>query len=90
MSDPKLYTLDDVGTRMEHYADLQDIWSFGLGYLTRAGWHTNEEKLQASYLVIALELLAQRMEEEYKPTVYAQEINALPKDAKDIPDKEKT
>jgi hypothetical protein len=89
MADLKLYSMDDVGTRLEHYMDLQDIWSFGLGYLTRAGWHSDLEKQQAAYLTIALELLAQRMEEEYKPIVYAQEINALPKDAKDIPDKEK-
>ena len=29
----KTYNMDDVGTRIEHMSDLQDIWSGGLAML---------------------------------------------------------
>lgn len=90
MHDPKrLYIMDDVQTRMQTLMELQDIWSHGLQILTTKGWHSDLEKQQASYLTIALELLAQQLETEYSPKTYAMEINKLPKDPAEIPTAER-
>lgn len=85
--DPKrLYIMDDVGTRAQHYMELQDVWGHGLQILTSPGHHSETERKRAEYLVIALELLQQQLETEYIPTTYAKVINDLPKDATEIVD----
>lgn len=69
---------DDVGTRLEHAMDLQNVWSTALGILTGPGYHTELEKLKATRLEIALALLQNYMEMGYNATSYAKEINNLP------------
>ena len=86
----RLYIMSDIGTRLDHYMELQDLWSHGLQVLTTKGWHSDKEKQQAQYLAIALELLQQVLECEYSPKNYAIIINTLPKDPKEIPDEENT
>ena len=76
--------MSDVGTRLEHLADLQDLWGWALGTLTAGTYHTTLEVEQAKELEIALRLLEQHMVIGYSPTTYAQVINNLPIDAKDI------
>jgi hypothetical protein len=83
----KLLAMDDVGTRMEHLADLQDLWSFALGLLTAGTYHTEPELEQTSKLETALELLEAHMLTGYCPTAYAQTINNLPKPEKPSEDK---
>ncbi len=75
---------DDVGTRLTHLMELQDLWATTLGILTRPGFHTVLEKERAGQLEIALALLQHHMEKDYDPTSTAREINNLPKDAKEI------
>lgn len=70
---------DDVGTRLEHAMDLQNVWSTALGLLTTPGYHTGLEKDRADKLEIALTLLQNYMEMGYTGTIYAKEINNLPK-----------
>lgn len=69
---------DDVGTRLEHAMDLQNVWSTALGIRTSPGFHTQREKEQAECLEIALALLQNYMEMGYTGTNYAKEINNLP------------
>lgn len=87
MADPRLYIMDDVGTRMQHYMELQDVWSHGLQVLTGPGWHSQKEQTQAGYIIIALALLQDQLEADYHPTqqkFIAQEINKLEKTDLDI------
>jgi hypothetical protein len=87
----KLYSLDDVGTRGEHMTDLYDVWEFALEILTRAGWHSGKELDQAQEIKVGLKLLMHHMEAGAPSVVaYAQEINNLPKDAKEIPNDKAT
>lgn len=84
MTEIKLMTGEDNGSRMSHLADLQELWSFGLGILTAGSWHTELETKQAHDLEIALELLEINMALYVPLTAYAQDINNLPKNAADI------
>jgi hypothetical protein len=84
-SDFKDISMDDLGTRMNHYMDLQHYWSSAHFILTRPGYHTQAEKDRAKSLETALSLLQHFMEVDYNPTTIARVINALPKDAKGIP-----
>ena len=71
---------DDVGTRLSHMMDLQQLWSDVYGILTRPNlFHTELEQARALQLEIALSLLQNHMEAEYNLTQYAKEINDLPK-----------
>jgi len=80
----KLYGMDHVGTRMEHLADLQDLWGFAYAQLTTNHYHTEGEKYQAAELEVALDLLETHMQSQYRPTAYAKVINELPKPPSDI------
>jgi len=75
----RIISMDDVGTRMEHMADLHDLWSFAYGQLTTDRYHTGDEDHQAGELNIAIDLLVHHMQSEFKPTTYAQVINNLKK-----------
>jgi hypothetical protein len=75
----KTYSMDDVGTRMEHLMELQDTWSFALGVLTTDRWHSGTERANAEMLENALLLLNKHIQSKYVNTAYAREINALPK-----------
>ena len=69
---------DDVGTRLTHMMELQELWSAAYGILTRPNlYHTDLEKERAKNLGIALDLLQYHMEAEYNETLYAKEINDL-------------
>ena len=69
---------DDVGTRLQHIMQLQEVWSDVYGILTRPDlFHTELEKERAGQLEIALALLQHHMEAEYNPTSTAKEINEL-------------
>jgi hypothetical protein len=76
---------DDVGTRLSHMMQLQDLWSTAYSILTRPDlYHTPLEDERAKQLGIALDLLQHHMESEYNLVNYAKTINDLPKGAKDI------
>lgn len=78
----RLYHPDDVGTRIEHLMQMQDLWSSAYAFLTRPNvYHTDLEKARALTLEIGLDLLQNHMEIEYNHVPYAKEINSLPKDA---------
>lgn len=85
---PKKLSGDDVGTRIQHMMDLQDLWSTAYGILTRPDlYHTQLEKERAVYINIALTLLQHHLEAEYNSASYAKEINNVPKpDTKNPPD----
>lgn len=80
----------DVGTRLQHLADLQELWSFALGIETDGQYHTDPSIERAKKLESALYLLEAHMMNDYvggdHQTVYAQVINALPEDAHEIKD----
>jgi hypothetical protein len=80
----KLYGMDHVGTRAEHLADLQDLWSFAYSQLISDRWHSEGEKHQAAELEVALDLLETHMQSQYRPTANAKVINELPKPPSDI------
>ena len=77
----KLNAGDDVGTRLQHMMELQDLWATAYGILTRPDlFHTPLEEERANIIDIALSLLQHHMEAEYNLTSYAKEINnAKPK-----------
>jgi hypothetical protein len=82
----KVLHSDDMGTRLSHMMDLQQLWSDVYGILTRPTlFHTELEQARALQLEIALDLLQNHMEAEYNLTQYAKEINDLPKPKKDDP-----
>lgn len=71
---------DDIGTRLSHMMDLQQLWSDVYGILTRPDlFHTELEQARALQLEIALNLLQNHLESEYNLVQYAKEINDLPK-----------
>ena len=81
---------DDVGTRLSHLMDLQDMWNVSYGILTAPNtWHSKLEKDRAEQLQNALNLLQRYLEKGYNSYHYATEINDLPKNAKEIPDAKK-
>jgi hypothetical protein len=72
----KLLNAEDVGTRIQHMMDLQELWSTAYTILTRPNmFHTPLEEERAKALRIALDLLQNHMESEYNETQYAKEIN---------------
>ena len=85
--DLRKYSMTDVGTRLEHLADLQELWSFALGIETAGGFQSVPSVERSQKLEAALNLLEAHMMNDYKPTVYAYDINTLPKDAAQIVDK---
>lgn len=71
---------EDVGTRISHMMDLQDLWATAYGILTRPNlYHTPLEEERAKQLTVALDLLEHHMEAEYNLVSYAKEINDLNK-----------
>lgn len=83
MDTVKPFSMDDVGTRLEHLMELHDLWNTMFGILTADRWHTAVEIAQAEELEIAIKLLDKHMLFGYSNRKYAQEINSLPKS---IPD----
>lgn len=71
----KVLHSDDMGTRLQHMMDLQDLWSTSLGIMTRPGYHSDWEAERAKVLEIALDLLQHHMESEYNLVNYAKAIN---------------
>jgi len=84
--DYKVLKADDVGTRLTHMMELQDVWSTCYAILTRGGYHSELEQVRAAQLDVALDLLQHHLEAEYSGTSYAKIINDLPKDPKEITD----
>jgi hypothetical protein len=80
------FKMDDVGTRLQHLADLQDLWSFAVGIETAGQYQTEPSIERTKKLQGALELLEAHMMNDYSPTTYAQVINNLPRDAHAIKD----
>ena len=67
---------DDVGTRIEHMMQLQELWSTAYGILTRPNlFHTKLEQARALQLEIALSLLQNHITAEFDETRYAVVIN---------------
>ena len=80
----------DVGTRIEHLMELQDFWSTAYSIMTAKNtWPSTIEIERAKQLQTALDLLQNVLEKEYNFTIYAIEINDLPKNAKEITDAKK-
>jgi hypothetical protein len=76
----KLLNAEDVGTRIQHMMDLQELWSTAYAILTRPNiYHTPLEEERAKALHIALDLLQNHLEAEYSETTYARTINELQK-----------
>jgi hypothetical protein len=75
----KLLSMDDVGTRLEHFSDLHELWSFALGILMGERYPTEPQLEQILELELALKLLELQMLTGYSATTYAQTINNLPK-----------
>ena len=71
----KVLHSDDMGTRLQHMMDLQDLWSTSLGIMTRPGYHSDWEAERVKVLEIALDLLQHHMESEYNLVNYAKAIN---------------
>ena len=71
----KVLHADDVGTRIEHMMQLQDLWSTAYGILTRPGYHSLLEEIRAKALETALDLLQHHLEAEFNITNYARDIN---------------
>jgi hypothetical protein len=69
---------EDVGTRIQHMMELQEVWSDCYGILTRPNmYHTQLEEERAKQLSIALDLLQHHLESEYSLTRYAKVINEV-------------
>jgi len=67
---------EDIGTRIQHMMELQEVWSDCYGILTRPNiYHTQLEEERAKQLNIALDLLQHHLESEYNLTSYAKVIN---------------
>lgn len=85
--------MSDIGPRLDHLMQLQDLWSRGLAILTQPNnYSTEEDKANVKKLENALELLNAHMQKDFvsgQQTSYAQEINNLPKNAKEIPDEKR-
>jgi hypothetical protein len=81
----KVLHADDVGTRIEHMMQLQNVWSTCYAIVTTPNrYHTDLEEARAKQLQIALDLLQHHMEAEFNLVSYAKDINDLPKDPKEI------
>jgi|SRR6185295_14561665 len=85
----KPFSMEDVGRRIDHLSDLQELWGWGLAALTAGTYHTDSEMAQAKELEIALKLLEQHMLIGFDPTKYAQVINNLPEKAEEIPNEDR-
>ncbi len=80
------YKAEDVGTRIQHMMELQEMWSTCYAILTRPDlYHTELENARALALGVALDLLQNHLEAEFNSVKYARVINELPKNATDIP-----
>jgi hypothetical protein len=89
MNDP-IVDMEDYGKRLDHLMQLQNTWSTVYARLTAPNiFHTDLEKARALSLEIALDLLQYYMEMGYTDVTYARDINALPKNPKEIPDDKK-
>lgn len=65
MAELKKYSMDDVGTRMEHLSDLQELWSSGVDIMMRGTYHSEREKEQLAKLEAAVHLLENHMMKDY-------------------------
>ena len=81
----RTYGMSDIGTRLEHLADLQDLWGTALCILTTGTYHNEREIAQAADIEIALKLLENHMANDYNETQYARDFNDLPRNPEDIP-----
>ena len=76
----KVLHAEDIGTRLTHMMELQQIWSDVYGILTTDHFHTELEQIRAIQLGIALDLLQHHLEAEFNMTNYAKDINeGMPK-----------
>ena len=83
----RLYSGNDVGTRLEHMMHLQNLWSTAYAILTRPDlFHTELEAERAKALSIALDLLQHHLESEFNLVSYAKVINNLSEKGKDSKD----
>ena len=78
---------DDIGSRLTHMMDLQNLWSTAYAVLTRPDlYHTELEIERAKALSIALDLLQHHLESEFNLVSYAKVINNLSEKDKDSKD----
>jgi hypothetical protein len=75
----KIRSMNDYGTRLEHLADLHELWMDGIEILSRGTYQTEFEKAMIEELKIATTLLARHMTKDYNQSSYAQEINKIGK-----------
>jgi hypothetical protein len=73
----EINSMDDIGTRMEHLADLHELWTSGIEILSRGTYQTVFEQAMIEELEIARTLLARHMAKDYQQSSYAQEINKI-------------
>jgi hypothetical protein len=66
---------EHVGTRVQHYLDLYELWQIGLDILERFDKDHSEYMARKRDLESALKLLRFRMERNYEERFYKDSIN---------------
>jgi hypothetical protein len=84
----KTLRMSDIGTRLDHLMELQELWSIGVAIARKlkdqGSYQAETERKMEEELEIALKLLAAHMQKDFPDTDYAREINNLPKNPTDI------
>jgi hypothetical protein len=78
----KLLSMDDVGTRQQHYIELHQLWTDALGILLRQmEIHPSEcEQKQKTQLETSIKLLEAELTKDFKVWEYGRVVNELPTD----------
>jgi sugar phosphate isomerase/epimerase len=77
----EMMDMDHVGRRVDHLAELHELWSDGLALLTRPDiYHTVLEEKMAEELEICIRHLEHHMAKDFNISTYGKEINKLNKD----------
>jgi hypothetical protein len=67
------YSLEDEGTRWQHYTQLLDLWQDGLAIMHEQGIHGELEKNRADLLTSGIEMLQRHLDSltDYNSKKYA-------------------
>jgi hypothetical protein len=84
----KILRMSDIGTRLDHLMELQELWGTGVAIARRlkdqGSYQSETERKMEEELETALKLLAAHIQKDFPNTDYAREINNLPKNPTDI------
>jgi hypothetical protein len=73
----KIVSMNDVGTRMQHLADLHELWTDGVGILSQSAYKTEFNDNLVEELHICIKHLENHMTKDYIQSDYAAEINKI-------------